>query len=102
MVVPVLLYMTQSGWKPGFGDNDWLGWTIPAAYFVVALLCVAAFRDEARSFRVVRRLQRPAFWLILTALLVLLGINKQLDLQTWVQSTGDHLVQSEGLERHRL
>lgn len=100
--MPLLFYMTQSGWKPGFGDNDWLGWTITAAYFLVSLLCVAAFRDEVRSFRVVRRLQRPAFWLILTALLVLLGINKQLDLQTWVQSTGDHLVQSEGLESHRL
>lgn len=93
--------MTQSGWQPGFGDDDLVGWMITAAYFLAALLCTAAFRDEARSYRVNRQLQRPMFWIILTALLVLLGFNKQLDLQTWVQSTGDHLIVSEGLERHR-
>ena len=93
--------MTQDGWQPGFGDNDLVGWMITLSYFLVALLCTAAFRDEARSYRVTKRLQRPAFWLILTALLVLLGFNKQLDLQTWVQSTGDNLVVSGGLEDHR-
>jgi hypothetical protein len=67
-----------------FGDNDLLGWMITLAYFIVALLCAAAFRDEARSYRVVKRLQRPAFWIVLTTLLVLLGFNKQLDLQTLV------------------
>jgi hypothetical protein len=99
--VNILCFMTQSGWQSGFGDNDLLGWTTTAAYFIVALLCTAAFRDEARSYRVIKKLQRPTFWLVLTALLVLLGFNKQLDLQTWVQSSGDHFVQNEGLEPHR-
>lgn len=93
--------MTQRGWEPGFGDNDLVGWMITLSYFVVALLCTAAFRDEARSYRVTKRLQRPSFWLILTALLILLGFNKQLDLQTWVQSTGDGLVAANGLEGQR-
>ncbi len=94
--------MTQEGWRPGFGDNNLLGWAITIAYFLTALLCAAAFRDEARTYNVVRRLQRPAFWIILTALLVLLGLNKQLDLQTWIHSTGDNLVQSGGLNSRRL
>lgn len=51
------LLLSSDGWRPGFGDNDLLGWSITAAYFVVALLCGAAFRDEARSYRVIRRLQ---------------------------------------------
>src|SRR3954470_17280217 len=93
--------MTQSGWQPGFGDDDLLGWSITIAYFLVALLCTAAFRDEARSYSVTRRLQRPTFWIVITALMVLLGFNKQLDLQTWVQSTGDSLVVTNGLESHR-
>jgi hypothetical protein len=100
LVLPLLL-TTPSGWEPGFGDNDLLGWSITIAYFLVALLCTAAFRDEARSYRVIRRLQRPTFWIVITALMVLLGFNKQLDLQTWVQSTGDSLVASNGLESHR-
>ena len=93
--------MTADGWQPGFGDNDLVGWMITTAYFLVALLCTAAFRDEARSYRVVRRLQRPLFWIILAALLVLLGFNKQLDLQQWVTATGDDLVVSSGMQQHR-
>jgi hypothetical protein len=96
-----LLVATQTGWRPGLGDNDLVGWMITLAYFLAALLCTAAFRDEARSYRVVGRLQRPAFWLVLTALLVLLGFNKQLDLQTLVMSTGDELVTSARLDAHR-
>jgi uncharacterized membrane protein YhaH (DUF805 family) len=74
---------------------------ITLAYFLAALLCTAAFRDEARSYRFIGRLQRPAFWLVLTALLVLLGFNTQLDLQTLVMSTGDELVTSARLGVHR-
>ena len=96
-----LFAATQTGWRPGFGDNNLVGWMITLAYFLAALLCTAAFRDEARSYRFVGRLQRPAFWLVLTALLVLLGFNKQLDLQTLVMSTGDELVTSARLEAHR-
>ena len=95
------LATNQPGWQLGFGDNDLVGWMITLAYFLAALLCTAAFRDEARSYRFVGRLQRPAFWLVLTALLVLLGFNKQLDLQTLVLSTGDELVASARLEGHR-
>ena len=96
----IVFATTQVGWRPGFGDNDLVGWMITLAYFLAALLCTAAFRDEARSYRLVGRLQRPAFWLVLTALLVLLGFNKQLDLQTFVMSTGDELVTSARLEAH--
>jgi hypothetical protein len=74
---------------------------ITLAYFLAALLCTAAFRDEARSYRFIGRLQRPAFWLVLTALLVLLGFNTQLDLQTLVVSSGDDLVTSARLDAHR-
>lgn len=74
-------FLASAGWTPGLGDDDLLGWSITFAYFIVALLCAAASRDEARSYRVVKKLQRPTFWIVLTALLIVLGFNKQLDLQ---------------------
>jgi hypothetical protein len=77
-------FVAAANWEPGFGDNDLLGWSITFAYFIVALLCAAASRYEALIYRVVKMLQRPALWIVLTVLLVVLGFNKQLDLQILV------------------
>ncbi|MHC9418165.1 hypothetical protein ACYZX9_06175 [Sphingomonas citri] len=63
-------------WHPGIGDPTPIGWITVLAYFTAALLCAAAQRREKAGPR-----PRP-FWLAVTVLLVLLGINKQLDLQS--------------------
>jgi hypothetical protein len=63
-------------WHPGIGDPTAIGWITVLAYFTAALLCAAAQRREKAGPR-----PRP-FWLAVTVLLVLLGINKQLDLQS--------------------
>jgi len=36
------------------------------------------------------------FWLLFTGFLLFLGINKQLDLQTWLTLFGRHLAEDEG------
>jgi hypothetical protein len=63
-------------WHPGIGDPSAIGWITVLAYVVAALLCAGAHRCEAET--------RPPrfFWLAVATLLVLLGINKQLDLQS--------------------
>ncbi|MEM7680590.1 MAG: hypothetical protein AAF288_01405 [Planctomycetota bacterium] len=72
----------DGGWRPGIGDPTVLGWATLAAYLAAAVLCLMA-RKMARD-RV-----ELAFWWVGFALLLLLGINKQLDLQTlgggWVR-----------------
>jgi len=62
------------GWKPGIGDPTVYGWLTVAAYALGALLC---WRASQRAPRRERR-----FWMVLTAVLAFLCINKQLDLQT--------------------
>lgn len=81
--------MTSRGWQPGFGDNDFLGWLITATYFIVIGLCIWALHVEFRLNRREGERQKPMFWLALSALLLLLGINKQLDIQCWVEASGN-------------
>jgi hypothetical protein len=83
-------------WHPGIGDPTFVGWLTVIVYFVAAVLCIRqTVREEGGS-------SRRLFWAILSTMMVLLGINKQLDLQTWLTMTGRKLAQTEGwYERRR-
>jgi len=83
-------------WRPGIGDPTFVGWLTVAAYVVAALLAARAFATARRAesrFTVVEpsvaRDQRSMkhLWLLITVTMVLLGINKQLDLQTLLIQT---------------
>lgn len=77
-------------WTAGIGDPSPMGWITMAAYCAAAALA-------ARNVLAARRGAAPVgFWLTLTVLLLLLGINKQLDLQTWFGQTGRDLALSQG------
>jgi drug/metabolite transporter (DMT)-like permease len=80
-------------WHPGIGDPTFVGWLTVVAYAVAAVLC---FREGATESGV-----RFKFWIGLGVLMVLLGINKQLDLQTWLTMTGRRLARSEGWYEER-
>lgn len=77
MPAPVFAAIRDGDWHPGIGDPNWTGWLTVLAY-------VAAAACAVRQYRKHRKLGMDAkFWLMLTALLLFLGINKQLDLQSW-------------------
>lgn len=76
-------------WSPGIGDLSAIGWATVAAYFATALLCAWCARRESVS-------ARRAFWLSVTAVMALLGVNKQLDLQSWLTQTGRDLAHAQG------
>ena len=82
-------------WRPGIGDPSVLGWTTVAAYFAAAGLCAWAARRESRDRRPGRG-ARPAFWWCLVALLLALGINKQLDLQSFLTMLGRRAAREQG------
>ena len=76
-----------------FHDPSGFAWFIVAAYFAGALAAFAASRsgNEAR------------FWLGVSLLLVLLGFNKELDLQSLLTEAGRNLTQAIGIyEQRRL
>jgi hypothetical protein len=96
---PIFAFTDEDGWHPGIGDPTVVGWITVFAYFVAAFLSFRSSRSTtSRNLR-----KQKWFWNVLTIALVLLGINKQLDLQTWLTLILRKLAIHEGLyEKRRL
>jgi len=84
-------------WRPGIGDPSVMGWVTVGAYVLGTALCAWSAARAAT-----RRPHDPAafgyvyFWAGLAVLLLLLGVNKQLDLQTWLWLAGRRLAHEQG------
>ncbi len=90
----------DGGWRPGIGDPTVMGWVTVAAYFLAASGCArAAWREPPLDGT--PRPRPAAFWIVLTALMIALGINKQLDLQTLVTVIGRRVFRAQGLYQVR-
>jgi hypothetical protein len=87
----------EGGWRPGIGDPTFLGWFTVAAYLLGAVVCWKAARAQSRSGG--RSLALP--WIIFGLFLLVLGINKQLDLQTWFTIVGKQFAKSTGWYEQR-
>lgn len=81
-------------WHPGIGDPTVAGWVTVGAYAGATLLCfLARQRSPDRAER--------RFWLAVGVLLLLLGVNKQLDLQTWLTEVGRDMARAQGWYEQR-
>lgn len=95
-------------WAPGIGDPTILGWVTVFAYFTAAYLCWTAARTahakaqgevNAQTARDQRTISR--FWMLSVAIMVLLGINKQLDLQSLFTEVARDLSRAQGWYEER-
>ena len=92
----------------GIGDPTVMGWTITCAYLVAGGLSYRAAgrcADPGRGNRGPRRKAAPRIrrvWLGLAGILILLGINKQLDFQLWLTHAGRWLARTQGWYEQRL
>lgn len=77
-------FLISFRWHPGFGDNYLLGWVTVLGYIIAALLTmICAIKVNHTKDKNARW-----FWWLITFILLFLGINKQLDLQTLLIETG--------------
>ena len=103
-------------WSPTIGDPTLMGWLTVVAYFLTAWLCLRAFGAEKRGprrrlrdavpalFRVMRKswphppapARRAAIWLFLAVVFVILGVNKQLDVQSLLTQIGRAAAHQQG------
>jgi hypothetical protein len=84
-------------WSPGIGDPNLAGWLTVVLYVAAATACFWVARDIRRR-EGTAPLTRREFWLwcACTILLGLLGVNKQLDLQTALTELGRILARNQG------
>lgn len=78
-------------WRPEIGDPTCMGWLTVASYFLCALVVwylAALYKEkDPRAF---------TFWFLIGVAMVLLGINKQLDLQTLLTEIGRQIARAQG------
>jgi hypothetical protein len=98
IVNPPLLWffsiVVDGKWQPGIGDPSPMGWATTAGYFLAALLCFRAALSARRADSNTRH--KPLFWLLFALILLMLGVNKQLDLQTWFTFMGKNMAKAQG------
>ena len=70
--------MQDGHWHAGIGDPTVFGWVTVLAYLVAAWRCVVKV-DESKQLG-----GSYQIWLYFAATLLFLGVNKQLDLQSWL------------------
>lgn len=89
----------------GIGDLSLRGWVTVFAYFVTAFLVQRVLSHRPRRSGSERLGSGTDdayhFWLFTFALMVLLGINKQLDLQSLITAVGRDFARSQGWYENR-
>ncbi len=81
-------------WAIGIGDPGVMGWLIVALY---ALTAVVALRVAVRGrFPPISARRERRFWVILGVILLALGLNKQLDLQSLLTTTARCMAELQG------
>lgn len=99
--IPALLAFTDGDqWRAGIGDPSLMGWVTVAAYFIAGALCLRLALQAGRGDGNWRS-REGVFWLVLCLAMFFLGINKQLDLQTWFTLTLRKLSRSQGWYEYR-
>lgn len=76
-------------WEPGIGDPTVVGWITVVAYGIAAVLSLRCARRTTVGLE-------HWFWVATTVALVLLGVNKQLDLQSLFTQTGRDIALQQG------
>lgn len=83
-------------WDFNIGDPSIMGWLTVAAYFLSAGLAYLVFRQSAQTSFHANLKKQQLFWIMTASALFLLGINKQLDLQSYLTAIGKYYAKRDG------
>ncbi|WP_086934331.1 hypothetical protein [Agarilytica rhodophyticola] len=87
-------------WSPGIGDPTFMGWFTVLAYFVCAYKSFSVVKFSDRIFHP-PMVRQQRLWLVITCVMVALGINKQLDLQSFFTATARYMAFEQGWYENR-
>jgi hypothetical protein len=86
-------------WSPGIGDPTFIGWLTVTLYFAASISCWRSGQMVGLHGR--RRSHERRAWRFIAMLFLVLGINKQLDLQTALTEAGRVLAHLQGWYEQR-
>lgn len=78
-----------------------MGWMTVFGYLLAFILCSYRFRVVLRMNDAFPRVRALLLWSGLAVILLALGVNKQLDLQTWMTAVGRALAREQGWYEQR-
>jgi hypothetical protein len=84
------------GWQPTIGDPSVMGWVTVGAYFLTSMIALRLVINSRRLFPADIYMTQRRFWLIVCLLMLALGINKQLDLQSMITAMGRYYAARDG------
>ncbi|OIO59662.1 MAG: hypothetical protein COZ46_08040 [Verrucomicrobia bacterium CG_4_10_14_3_um_filter_43_23] len=90
----ILAAMVNERWQPGIGDPNFWGWVTVFAYFFAFYMC-------ARCVLHTPRFREKFIWLVFTGIMLFLGFNKQLDLQSFFTQALKDLAKEQGWYEQR-
>ena len=97
----MLALTTTDGWRPGIGDPTFMGWFTVFGYLLASFLCWRAAKTSLPRWKKTGNAGPVFFWILVSILLLLLGFNKQLDLQTWFTEFGRDIAREQGWYERR-
>ena len=78
-------------WRPTIGDPGFMGWFTVTSYFACAVVAFISVLINQMGGR-----KSCLFWSLVTLLMIFLGINKQLDLQSLFTEMGRQIAKAQG------
>ena len=91
--------MPQFNWTPGIGDPSIRGWVTVVLYLACAFVCWRTAHKLSKQAS--NCTQEIRIWWCVSVLFMVLGVNKQLDLQTALTELGRIIAQHQGWYEHR-
>lgn len=95
-MVDVINIIRRIPFEPGIGDPTLFGWLTVAAYLAAAYVSVLCAVRAERIFGKAYLLQHRLIWGGLAVGLFFLGVNKQLDIQSWFTAVAKTIAYEQG------
>lgn len=89
------VFFTAVDWYPTIGDPSFMGWFTVFVYFVTFILSLKVILVSKYIFIEQEKVQKQ-FWVIISCVMFLLCINKQLDLQSLFTASGRYILREYG------
>lgn len=87
---------TFNVWSPAIGDSQLMSWVIVALYFLAAVFVYFVQIRTPLGVPGATEGRHRFFWILIILLLLFLGVNKQLDLQSWFTAVAKCMAKTEG------